>query len=136
METEIPAKKQRNYVFKVIFYISGAAGIILLVVRFLGIFLEFPENDLILLSALAVLGIICLPSYFISSFRNERSLEEPLNPLENDGEKPGDVHKGAAKSAWRMARSPFRDNKSGLTWGGGNIKGSNATRGERRGFLE
>ncbi len=28
-----------------------------------------------------------------------------------------------------------RDRKSGLTWGGGNIKGSNATRGTKRKFL-
>jgi hypothetical protein len=135
MEPSSPPKS-RKYAFKVIFYISGGAGIILLVVRFLGIFLKFPNNDLILFSALAVLGIICLPSYFISSFRNERSLEEPLNPLENEGEKSSETRKGAPKSQWGISKSPFRERKSGLTWGGGSVKGANATRGKRRGFLE
>ncbi len=32
--------------------------------------------------------------------------------------------------------SPYRDRKSGLIWGGGNIKGANAQRGTRRSFLK
>ena len=35
---------------------------------------------------------------------------------------------------WGMNNSPFRDRKSGLSWGGGNIHAANATRGRRKSF--
>lgn len=128
--------KQTKPYFKVIFYLSGLTAVVLFVARFLGIFFEFPENNLILISAIILLVLLCIPSYFISKYRHERKLEEPLNPLEDDWEKPSESRKGAPKSEWGIARSPFRDQKSGLTWGGGNVKGANAKRGKRRGFLE
>ena len=37
---------------------------------------------------------------------------------------------------WGMNDSPFRKRKSGLVWGGGNIKGANASRGKKRSFLK
>ena len=40
-----------------------------------------------------------------------------------------------APQGWGMNDSPFRSRKSGLTWGGGNIKASEATRGTKRKFL-
>ncbi|MBE0650026.1 MAG: hypothetical protein IH595_04205 [Bacteroidales bacterium] len=136
MITKKHKPKSGTYIFKIVFYISGGAGLVLLIVRFLGIFLKFPNNDLILLSALALLGIVCLPSYFISRFRNEGSLEEPLNPLDDGEERASEAREGTTKPEWEMNKSPFRNRKSGLTWGGGNVHGSNASRGERKGFME
>jgi len=36
---------------------------------------------------------------------------------------------------WGMNNSPFRKRKSGLTWGGGNIHASEASRKTRKSFL-
>lgn len=127
--------KQKKYYFRLIFYISGMTAIILFAVRFLGIFLQFPENDLFLLSGIVLLVLICIPSYFISRYRHERKLEEPLNPLEEEQELSS-TKKNSGKSSWGINKSPFRDRKSGLTWGGGNVHAANAKRGKRRGFLE
>ncbi len=59
--------------------------------------------------------------------RENRKMREKLE----SGDSPGQSQSGK--------RSPIsfgpRERKSGLTWGGGNIKASNATRGTRRKFL-
>lgn len=116
-------------------YISGVTAMILFVVRFLGIFLDFPGNDFFLYAAIILLVLVCIPSYFISRYRNERNLEDPLNPLGDEtNSKPAKDASG--KSSWGVNKSPFRQRKSGLTWGGGNVHASNAKRGKRRGFLE
>lgn len=52
---------------------------------------------------------------------------------------PGVDREGEGKDApkgWGMNDSPFRKRKSGLSWGGGNIKASEASRGERRTFMK
>ena len=127
--------KPKNPYFKVIFYISGFTAVILFVVRFLGVFLQFPGNDFFLYAALILLVLVCIPSYFISRYRNERKLEEPLNPLEDEEVSTTPKDK-SGKSSWGINKSPFRERNSGLTWGGGNVHASNAKRGKRRGFLE
>lgn len=135
MERSEQEAKPKKYYFKVVSYISGMTAVILFAVRFLGIFMEFPENDLFLYSAIVLLVFVCIPSYFISKYRHERKLEDPLNPLEEEQESKMQEN-GGEKSSWEINKSPFRQRKSGLTWGGGNVHASNAKRGERRGFLE
>ena len=54
-------------------------------------------------------------------------------------ERESKSHEGPGAEAGRIKRSEgsfaLKDKKSGLTWGGGNIKASEATRGTRRKFL-
>jgi len=47
-----------------------------------------------------------------------------------------DQKKKPTTKGWGMNDSPFKERKSGLTWGGGNIKGASAKRGTRRSFLK
>ena len=62
------------------------------------------------------------------SSRKEKEAESEPGGAENQGDP--DAPKG-----WGMNNSPFRTRKSGLTWGGGNIKASEAKRGTKRKFL-
>jgi uncharacterized membrane protein YfcA len=54
-------------------------------------------------------------------------------------EKESESRQGPGAEAGRIKRSgvsfALKDKKSGLTWGGGNIKASEATRGTKRKFL-
>lgn len=54
-------------------------------------------------------------------------------------ERESKPHEGPGKEAKNIKRSEgsfaLREKKSGLSWGGGNIKASEATRGTRRKFL-
>jgi len=48
-----------------------------------------------------------------------------------------EIPKGSkVTKGWGMNNSPFRDRKSSASWGGGNIKGANVSRGSRRQFLK
>ncbi len=121
---------------KTIIYVSGIIGIILLVVRLLGIFLEFPQNDLILLSGIILLGLVCLPSYFIDKYRHEKKMDNVIKPYNGQQKKSQTIQESDSKTkGWGMNNSPFRERRSGMTWGGGNIHGANASRGKRKSFL-
>lgn len=61
----------------------------------------------------------------IKSFKGSKK-KEGIKP---QGKKP-------TTKGWGMNDSPFRERKSGLTWGGGNIKGASAKRGKRKSFLK
>ena len=126
---------------KTLIYITGIMGGLLLVFRLIGILTEFPWNDWLLISGLVLLVIICLPLSFIDRYRQNRKIDDiikshkgkdetkiVINTKENGGK--------TVPQGWDMNTSPFRERKSGLTWGGGNIKGANATRGKRRSFLK
>jgi hypothetical protein len=63
------------------------------------------------------------------SSRKEKEEKSDLDGIENQGDPD-------APRGWGMNNSPFRSRKSGLTWGGGNIKASEAKRGTRRKFLD
>ncbi len=62
------------------------------------------------------------------SSRKEKEAKSDPGTIENQGDTKD-------PRGWGMNNSPFRSRKSGLTWGGGNIKASEAKRGTRRKFL-
>ena len=89
--------------------------------------------------------LVFLPVLLIRDYRQKRKVRQILeahrqrNEQDSQGpdsgqtEREGDLD--GAPEGWGMNNSPFRKRKSGLSWGGGNIKASEATRGERRKFL-
>ncbi len=97
----------------------------------------FKLNKYVLITVLIIIGLtivlILVDRYFynkkikkiIKEFKGQKK-EENIS----------DEKKKLTTKGWGMNDSPFRERKSGLTWGGGNIKGASAKRGTRRSFLK
>jgi hypothetical protein len=126
---------------RTLIYTTGIMGGLLLVFWLIGTLTKFPWNDWLMISGLILLGLICLPLSFIDRYRYNKKIDEIIKSYKAKDRKittikiKGQDSKSTPKG-WDMNTSPFRERKSGLTWGGGNIKGANATRGNRRSFLK
>jgi hypothetical protein len=96
----------------------------------------------ILLFVLAVLPVLLIRNYrqkrkvrqIIEShrIRNEQRSQHNTEGIPGAHSEPEDQ---TVPEGWGMNNSPFRERKSGLTWGGGNIKASEAKRGTKRKFM-
>ena len=121
---------------KKIIYISGIAGGLLLVFWLIGLCVEFPKNNIIMASALFLLGMVFFPLFFINKHRNDKKTDGIIESYKNQKKSAQKIKKGkSAINGWGMNNSPFRERKSGLSWGGGNIHASVATRKTRKSFL-
>jgi len=80
-----------------------------------------------------VLVAITLATFLVLSIHERRQEEKKRKQQKSTARKKGD------KSTEKVKRSEvsfaLKEKKSGLTWGGGNIKASEATRGTKRKFL-
>lgn len=122
---------------KILIYISGIAGGLLLLFRLLGFFMEFRENDAILSLGLVLLLLVCFPLLLIKKVKQDKKIKDIIKAHEGREKESFAMDKENTRTkGWSMNDSPFRERKSGLTWGGGNIKASNATRSGRRKFLK
>ena len=91
-----------------------------------------------ILAGVVLFVVILLPVLIIRETRERKRIRRILRShRDGEGEKSGGhVEQGSAKhKGWGMNNSPFRTRKSGVSWGGGNIKASEAMRGTRRKFL-
>jgi hypothetical protein len=80
-----------------------------------------------------ILTGISLALFFIMNMLEHREDRRKRAQLETPGKhKIGTSHKDHKRSDISYA---LKERKSGLTWGGGNIKASEATRGTKRKFL-
>ena len=120
---------------KTVFYLSGIIGGVLVFYWFSGIYHTPPHSILFLLSGLAMICLVCLPLYFYDSRQQRKKIDEIIRSHKGEKE-PVDLkeHQKSPARGWSMNNSPFRNRKSGLTWGGGNIHAGNASRGTRRNF--
>lgn len=118
-------------------YISGIAGILLLVIGTLGIFLEFAENKTIFAVGLFLIFLVFLPLVILRKNQHNRKID---GIIQSYRKKPkGDMNATELKTTnkgWNMNNSSYRERKSGLSWGGGNISAAQAKRGSRRSFLK
>jgi hypothetical protein len=121
---------------KFLMYISGITGILFLAMRLLGTVMEFQENSIFLIFGLILLGLIFMPLFILDRYRHNRKINNIIKSYEGRERKmPGHPKPVQGPKGWSMNDSPFRERKSGLTWGGGNIRAAEATRGTRRSFL-
>ena len=96
----------------------------------------------VLLFVLVMLPVILLRDYrqkrkvrqIIESYRMQNKKESHRNNEESE-DSHSESDDRSVPEGWGMNNSPFRDRKSGLKWGGGNIKASEAIRGTKRKFL-
>lgn len=125
----------QRFTMRNLIYISGIAGVILIVFRLLGIFMEFPFNDLLLIGAILLLGIVCLPLAIVYKYQQNRKIDSIIQSYKRKTKQTafkGKNKDGSIPKGWDMNTTPFRERKSGLTWGGGNLYGAKAKRGNRR----
>ncbi len=122
---------------KTAIYLSGITGTLLLVFRIIGIMLDFPLNNVFLILGLVLLLIVFLPLLVIDRYLHNKEIDKIIDSYKETDKKVVSEKKGDSKAkGWVVNNSPYRERKSGLSWGGGNIKGSVASRGTRRPFLK
>jgi hypothetical protein len=147
---------------KKIIYISGVTGGILLILRIVGIFVEFSFNRHMLLSGLLLTVISITFSLVYKDLQNQKirkllrkykegNLSDPAHKVvRNSGNSTGtekgmqeqkddDIEEKKTKSGQKgleLGKTSLRERKTGLVWGGGNIKGTTATRGRKKKFIK
>ncbi|MBA7530909.1 hypothetical protein ES705_23120 [subsurface metagenome] len=122
---------------KIIMYISGITGILLLALRLLGTVMDFRENELMLIGGLILVGVVFIPLLLIDRHRHNKKIDNIIKSYEGREQEVKEIPKsGKGSKGWGMNNSPFRERRSGLSWGGGNVKAAEATRGTRRKFLK
>lgn len=129
--------KAKIMIRRIAIYFSGISGALLLVIRAIGEIADFHYNRLFFILGVVLLLLVYLPLVIVDKYLQNKKLDSIIASYKNGGNANEKIEKGDSKhTGWGMNSSPFRERKSGLTWGGGNIKGSNATRGNRRTFLK
>lgn len=113
-------------------YFSATLGMAFLSIRAVGLFIDLTYNDLFLSIGSGILLLVTLPLYL---YERKNYLKKKHNILKSF-QKENKTVKTGDKSKKSTDYPSFRKQKSGLTWGGGNIHGSRAKRGSKRGFLK
>lgn len=122
---------------KIAIYLSGIAGSLLVLARIIGIIMEFPLNKLFLILGLILLALVYFPLVIIDKYLHNKKIDRIIDSYKGQDNNTIQKEKGDSKNkGWGMNNSPFRERKSGVTWGGGNIHGANASRGKRKSFLK
>ncbi len=82
---------------------------------------------------IAILIVVSLAVFFLLNYMDHKEEQSRRREKESHPEPEGGIPKSGTKPS--DASFSLRDHKSGLTWGGGNIHASEATRGAKRKFL-
>ena len=135
-----------------------------MILRMVGIFVDFSHKSQMLLSGL-LLAAVCITTTMIykhlqnqkiksllKSYKDKNSQDpaqgaahkshgdkefEEGKQEKEDGEKDtGEKMPKSGPKGLELGKTSLREWKSGLVWGGGNIKGTTATRGVKRGFIK
>lgn len=118
-------------------YISGVLSAILFTGWITTMILGFQMHFLFLIAGLATFLLLFLPMVFLKRREHRKRMDQIIRNYRHRGN--GDERsagKSSGHTGWSMNNSPFRERKSGLSWGGGNIHASEARRGKRRSFLK
>lgn len=120
---------------KVVIYVSGILGVILLTLGIVGSLAESSGSQLMMFAGIALIIVLCIPLLLFSRYLQEKKIQEIIHNAKF--KVSPEIEKNKKKSptkGWGINNSPFRERKSGLNWGGGNIHGAKASRGSRRAF--
>ena len=113
-------------------YFTVILGVIFLAIHFISQFLELDYSDLFLIIGLGILLVITLPLFYLDRSRHTKQKNIIINSLQQE---KGNLKEKEVKKVETPKYPSFRKQKSGLTWGGGNVHASGAKRGSKRGFL-
>jgi len=121
---------------KIAIYLSGIAGALLLMIRIIGIIMAFSLNKFFLILGLVLLLFVYLPLIIIDKYLYNKKIDKIIDSYKGNDKRDIQDEKSESKTKGSGKNDlPFRERKSGLTWGGGNIHGANAARGTRKRFL-
>jgi hypothetical protein len=123
-------------------YISGFIAGFLLLGWLMALLLGMSNHLIMLLAGSIVLLLVYLPlviakrkihrgrmKEIVRNYREVREAEDTnLQPTSQEIQDPD----GKSGKGWTMNDSPFRERRSGATWGGGNIHAANASRNSRK----
>jgi hypothetical protein len=122
---------------RILIYISGILGTLLLTLGIVGIYLEYPFSNILLYTGIALFSLVFLPMYIIERILVKRKINRIIREFQEQERKHEMVVESKIDAkGWSMNNSPFRTRKSGLTWNGGNVHAANATRGTRKVLLK
>lgn len=117
-------------------YIAAFLGAFFILISYIGIKLQLNFIHWSLPFGIGLLLIIALPLFVIDYVDRSRKMKKDRNRQTLDKRfRPGHISKEAKKKSIE-GYPTFSQRKSGLEWGGGNIHGSSAKRGSKRGFLK
>ena len=99
--------------------------------------MEFKLNKFVLIMAFVIIGLMIV-SFLINRYLYNKKIKGIIKHYKGYQKKEDVLNKKnkATTKGWGMNDSPFRERKSGLTWGGGNINGANAKSGTRKSCLK
>ena len=122
---------------RIIIYLSGFLGFLLLTFFILGLFADKSYDSVILIAAIILIIFICIPMIFFERYKQNRKIDEIIRShKKSEEEQIGHSNETGKKvKGWSMNNSPFRERKSGTTWSGGNIHGSIPKRNGRKGLF-
>lgn len=105
-----------------IIFISGITGGILLIFRAIGIVAEFSINNFLLYASLALLLLICIPTYLYDKHLRNEEIKKIIASYKGKKKEPLQIKKETPTiqgevEEWGINNPPFRDHHSGLTWG-------------------
>ncbi|MEE4197305.1 MAG: hypothetical protein V2I54_06645 [Bacteroidales bacterium] len=122
---------------RIILYIAGILGGLLLMISLIGTITNFTYNTVFFISGLAWIILIFIPLSVIAKHKQNKKIKNIIRSYSDKPSQHNKISSGKSEiKGWSMNNSPFRERRSGITWGGGNIKGANATRGKRKSLFK
>lgn len=120
---------------RIAIYITGILGGVLFIGGLIGFVIRLSHHLLFLYMGLGLIFLGCIPLALIDKYLREKNWKKIIESHKNNKKEIDNKNGNTNRRGWNMNNSPFRERKSGLTWGGGNIKGATAKRGNKRSFL-
>ena len=122
---------------KYIIYFSGILGFTLILLWVTRIFYEYGNQGILLFSGVALILGVFIPLSIYDRYRHKKRMDEIIEAYKKKNDDPVKISDEISDNkGWGMNNSPYRQRKSGLNWGGGNIKAAGARRGGRKSFLK
>jgi len=97
--------------------ISGIAGVLLLVMRLVGILIEFSNNNIFLIMGLGLLGFIFLPSVIIDICRQSKMTDKIIESYNNQESENLQISTRTTRiGGWAINNSSYGENKKSYFW--------------------
>lgn len=113
------------------------SGAILFSLALKGSIIELLNNHFFVIGGIILIVGTMVSIQIIKKFRYNQRINRIIENYKGSQEAQSKIPKFKVDvKGWGMNNSPFRERKSGVTWGGGNIHGANASREKRKSFLK
>ncbi len=117
---------------KSIIYITGLLSAFFFLGWIISYAMGFPAHYIMVISGAVCFFIFFLPLVYFKRREHRRRMKKIIEEYRKNGKKPSAKSGSSSWKGWDLNTSPFRDRKSGVSWGGGNIHAANAERNTRR----